>query len=406
MNERLIVKSFGPVKDMDITFRKITILIGDQGTGKSCVAKLFSTFMWLEKDLVMKRRKVDYYEKGEIFRTRLCFYHRVDSFLKPETYIRFEGTAYSFEYSGGRLRITETGKDIESLPKIMYVPAERSVLSVAENRAKLIKELPDPCLTFNDEFVDSKSSFRAGYELPFGNLHYRYDSLNGVSNIWGDGYEEAPVHLSKASSGIQSALPLCLVSEYLSRMVAEGDGVKLSVSEIRRMEREVEAIMSNKDYSESVKEIMLKRLSVTSRYGRFINIAEEPELNLFPGSQMDVLCSLVRNNASSPGNMLLLTTHSPYTLAIFNMMIMAGKVMAGVDDGMSGEATETVAAGCPICPDDIAAFCLTGTDGDAYCQSIISDTTGLISKNALDMVSEEIMTRFNDLYRLYAKTVR
>ncbi|MDO4933034.1 MAG: hypothetical protein Q4E71_00340, partial [Prevotella sp.] len=148
MNERLIVKSFGPVKDMDITFRKITILIGDQGTGKSCVAKLFSTFMWLEKDLVMKRRKVDYYEKGEIFRTRLCSYHRMDSFLKPETYIRFEGTAYGFEYSGGRLRITETGRDIESLPKIMYVPAERSVLSVAENRAKLIKELPDSCSTF------------------------------------------------------------------------------------------------------------------------------------------------------------------------------------------------------------------------------------------------------------------
>ncbi|MDO4934908.1 MAG: hypothetical protein Q4E71_09940, partial [Prevotella sp.] len=205
-----------------------------------------------------------------------------------------------------------------------------------------------------------------------------------------------------ASSGIQSALPLCLVSEYLSRMVADGDGVKLSVSEIRRMEREVEAIMSNKDYSESVKEIMLKRLSVTSRYGRFINIAEEPELNLFPGSQMDVLCSLVRNNASSSGNMLLLTTHSPYTLAIFNMMIMAGKVAAGADGGMSGEAAETVAAGCPISSDDIAAFCLTGTD----CQSIISDTTGLISKNALDMVSEEIMNRFNDLYRLYAKTVR
>ena len=39
MNERLIVKSFGPVKDLDIIFRKVTLFIGDQGTGKSCVAK-------------------------------------------------------------------------------------------------------------------------------------------------------------------------------------------------------------------------------------------------------------------------------------------------------------------------------------------------------------------------------
>lgn len=44
MNERLIVKSFGPVKDLDIIFKKVTLFIGDQGTGKSCAAKLFSTF--------------------------------------------------------------------------------------------------------------------------------------------------------------------------------------------------------------------------------------------------------------------------------------------------------------------------------------------------------------------------
>ena len=42
MSERLIVKSFGPVKELDIVFKAITILIGDQGTGKSCIAKLFS----------------------------------------------------------------------------------------------------------------------------------------------------------------------------------------------------------------------------------------------------------------------------------------------------------------------------------------------------------------------------
>lgn len=55
MNERLIVKSFGPVKDLDIIFKKVTLFIGDQGTGKSCVAKLFSTFKWLEKVLSQKK---------------------------------------------------------------------------------------------------------------------------------------------------------------------------------------------------------------------------------------------------------------------------------------------------------------------------------------------------------------
>lgn len=57
MRERLIVKSFGPVKELDITFRKVTVFIGDQGTGKSCIAKLFSLFKWLEKELLLQRQK-------------------------------------------------------------------------------------------------------------------------------------------------------------------------------------------------------------------------------------------------------------------------------------------------------------------------------------------------------------
>ena len=58
MRERLIVKSFGPVKELDITFRKVTVFIGDQGTGKSCIAKLFSLFKWLEKELLLQRQKI------------------------------------------------------------------------------------------------------------------------------------------------------------------------------------------------------------------------------------------------------------------------------------------------------------------------------------------------------------
>ena len=57
MDEKLTVKSFGPVKDLDIHFGKITVFIVYQGTGKSCVATLFSLFKWLGKDLNMQRTK-------------------------------------------------------------------------------------------------------------------------------------------------------------------------------------------------------------------------------------------------------------------------------------------------------------------------------------------------------------
>lgn len=57
MNERLVVKLFGPAKELDITFKKVTLFIGNQGTGKICVAKLFSMFIWLGKVLSQKKYK-------------------------------------------------------------------------------------------------------------------------------------------------------------------------------------------------------------------------------------------------------------------------------------------------------------------------------------------------------------
>ena len=40
MNRRLIVKNFGPLKNIDIELKDVTVFIGPQATGKSCLAKL------------------------------------------------------------------------------------------------------------------------------------------------------------------------------------------------------------------------------------------------------------------------------------------------------------------------------------------------------------------------------
>ena len=249
MNERLVVKSFGPVRDLDITFKKVTLFIGDQGTGKSCVAKLFSMFKWLEKVLSQKKYKLNYIEQYNRFLTKVCSYHRIDSFIRTDSYLRFESNLYIFEYKSGSFKISDNNEDIslfrtndqkvnvDGLAKIMYVPAERSIVSVAENKTKLLKELPDSSETFSDEFVNAKKFFKSGYELPFEGLHFEYDSLNEVGWISDGDYK---VRLINASSGIQSSLPMCMVSEYLSKMIAEREEVKLSKEEKDKLEKRVD----------------------------------------------------------------------------------------------------------------------------------------------------------------------
>lgn len=410
MDERLVVKSFGPVRDLDITFKKVTLFIGDQGTGKSCVAKLFSMFKWLEKVLIQKKYKRNYFEQYNRFLTKLCPYHRIESFIQPDSYLKFESNLYDFFYSDGSFRICDKNEDTglfkashqneAGLSKIMYVPAERSIVSVAENKTKLLKELPDSSETFSDEFVNAKKFFKSGYELPFEGLHFEYDSLNEVGWISGGDYK---VRLINASSGVQSSLPMCMVSEYLSKMIVDREEIKLSKEEKDRLEKRVAEIMQDDAISDSIKDMMIRQLSSENRYDRFINIVEEPELNLFPKSQMEVLRSLVAINSSSEQNMLVLTTHSPYSLAILNMLIMGAKVYPKANENDREIIENILPHRYHLNENDMVAYRLSSKEED-YCKSIINQNTGMIAKNDLDSCSDEINRIFNQLYRLYANT--
>ncbi len=402
MNERLIVKSFGPVKDLDIIFRKVTLFIGDQGTGKSCVAKLFSTFKWLEKVLSQKKYKLSYFEQYNRFKTMLCAYHRIDSFIdNGNPYIKFEGELYDFLYENGHFSVIDKKQEIKGISKVMYVPAERSIVSVAENKSKLLKELPYSSETFSDEFVNAKNFFQSGYNLPFEGLRFEYDSLNDTGWIQGTNYK---VRLTNASSGIQSSLPMCIVSEFLSSKISDKEEIKLSKEEKDKLEKRIAEIMQNEEFSDSIKDMMIRQLSYANRYNQLINIVEEPELNLFPRSQMEVLFSLISNNASAEENMLVFTTHSPYSLAIINTMIMGAKAYANATEEQRGQIEAILPVKYQINENEIAAYRLSSSD-ECYCQSVINEKTGLVSKNELDSASDEIMRVFNSLYQYYAKTL-
>ncbi|MCQ2307607.1 MAG: ATP-binding protein [Bacteroidales bacterium] len=401
MNERLIVKSFGPVKDLDIVFKKVTLFIGDQGSGKSCVAKLFSMFKWLEKALITRKYSLDYFEKyiDARFKKTLCAYHRIDNFFNDEeTYLFYSGQLYDFEYEKKNFHVTDKKTTFEGLPKIMYVPAERIILSSAEKKLKTFEGLPENNMTFNQSFWESKDRFKDGYKLPFGNLEYKYDTLNDISFIYGPGYK---VRLTEASSGIQSSLSICMVSDHLNNIVLSGKDRPLSVDELQKLQKDISKIMDDRNLSDTLKEILIKRLSAQTRYDSFVNIVEEPELSLFPESQLEVLKLLCKVNQSNPNNKLVITTHSPYSLAIMNTLIMAGNVHENEQSKLA--ASNIISNEYCIKPGTLAAYRLN-PNSDSYCKSILDQGTLMISKNDLDSASDSIMRTFNSLYRLYVKT--
>ncbi len=56
----------------------------------------------------------------------------------------------------------------------MYVPAERSFLSVAE-QPRTLKGLPSALDTFLTEFENAKVVFKSGMDLPWDDSRFEYD---------------------------------------------------------------------------------------------------------------------------------------------------------------------------------------------------------------------------------------
>ena len=48
--QKIIVKDFGPIKNVEIEIGKITLLIGEQATGKSTISQLIYFFKSLKED--------------------------------------------------------------------------------------------------------------------------------------------------------------------------------------------------------------------------------------------------------------------------------------------------------------------------------------------------------------------
>lgn len=340
----LKVQHFGPVtsgftaNDGFIDFRKVTVFIGNQGTGKSSVAKLFSTLSWLEKVLFQGRLKPGYVTSYNRFVREFCAYQNLRHYFQgDDTIIEYRGKAFSFVFRNNKLEIQPVDSPVGyRVPQIMYVPAERNFLSAVDNPDKL-KGLPLSLSTFWNELSRSQQELTKGLALPIGNARFEFDKSNKISWIASENQAGKPyrLRLSEASSGFQSFVPLLLVSSNLSASIhkeRDASRSELSGEERKRVRDEIERILSNEKLSAEVKQQALELLSARFKNEQFLNIVEEPEQNLFPQSQQTILFKLLEFANKTPENELVLTTHSPYIINHLTLAIKAQAVSQKITD--------------------------------------------------------------------------
>lgn len=318
---KLKVRNFGPIRGGFgdyIDFAKAVVFCGPQGSGKSTVAKLFSTLCWVEKWLF----KMSFPFVQDVYTYEQFFadlsWQGIGDYINPTSEIDFIGSFYRILVKGARIKVELNNADSEyKMPKIMYMPAERNFVSVIRNALR-VENLPESLNNLQVEFEGAKKKYKLGYKLPANGFEFAFDEEKGESWILNGGEGGTRTPLFQASSGLQSIVPLLLVSEYLESELSAAGKVD---AETCIAKASPEKRLSAKTYFERVQNLKLeseKESEAIIRYvmpcTHFVNVVEEPEQNLYPSTQCEVVDKLLTLANRQAESRLVMSTHSPYVV--------------------------------------------------------------------------------------------
>lgn len=377
----IAIKNVGPIKEVNLKLNKINVFMGPQSSGKSTIAKIISFCSWYEKNTILGTRpNINFYKE------LLEFHNLEDGYFSKESYIEYDSSNCRIVFCGTNTDTVfvdnKVGPDnIFRNEKIEYIPAERNIVSIpgigqyTESKNNILNFLYDWFRAKRSKKEDNK------YQLPLSSLNnvsYYYVQDEDLDRlVLEDGKE---IRLQHASSGLMSVTPLIMVFNYvineiflenrtqspfeiinienkldqldlefqpeIKKIIQQNSEIKQKISNTKER---VAKILSRRDAipEEMMGEIdkmskglstiegltnvsqneLIKTIGYDANYCLSKIIIEEPELNLFPKAQQELvyymLEELVREKKD---HQLVITTHSPYILFALNNCMMGGLI--------------------------------------------------------------------------------
>lgn len=406
---RIEIKNIGPIKNVDLELNKVNILMGPQSSGKSTIAKIISFCQWAEK-----RYLLDGNFEYDVNEQLLEFHRLSENYFSDSSVFIYTSDFITISYKGKKLKKSFRKKKTNKIykkSKNIYIPSERNFVSVIPNLAKY-KETNDNIMSFVYDWFTAKRIFNNANNLKVLNLDIKFytKSENDSDILLLKNNKE--IQLREGSSGLQSIIPLIVLIEYLtefiynrqtSNSVEEKDALKnflvknlSKIIDFNKYSNDLSKLDNlDLDNDDLIKIInSYQRAKSLERY-HFTNfIIEEPEQNLFPTTQRDLINYLFNKMNDDKEHSLLLTTHSPYILYAINNCLMGYNIKNKVQ---SEELEDIQNEKSWINPDVVSIWQVQ----DGTLVSVKDLQTKTVTKHYFNEITKDIMDEYFEMLSYY-----
>ena len=438
--QKIIIKNFGPVKNAEIEITPLLVLIGEQATGKSTIAKLIYFFKSLYIDMVKHYMeytgsKIDfskdlisvtrekffdyfgstsfshnftikyYYKKNRIIRLSLTNDRNLDVQLSTSFFSGFDRKGLNDIFLLRQMNMKSANQTLDDLLSrrlelsfIRRLTASiqdlfdynyTNLLYIVAGRNATIgySSYYDSLLTLNlqkqKENLGSNAKEQTIDETLMLDFLQRVSVMRQFMNKFGDfegiiktAYADKKEVLNTAYSFVQKVIK----GTYLS---GKDEKIKLDNGKFVYLKN------ASSGQQESMRILQDAFIEIYSDNNIF-RIIEEPEAHIFPEAQMYMLELLAMLLNNKEENQMIITTHSPYVLSVINNLMYAHKV--GKDN--PEKAGEIVNKQSWLAPERVNAYMLTSEKGS---ERIIDDELGMIKAERIDEVSRTLNEDYDKL---------
>ena len=406
------IKNLGPIKDTGlINLTDVLLVIGRQSSGKSTFMKVLCFCRWIEKKIMTSfDNTIQAYTHNKRFTRELKQFHRIDEmYFKEGTEIIYDGDVVTISLTG----VDQNAKINRKLEawedrynsKLSYIPAERNLVSAVQNINDTYKAKErDSIFNFIQEWYEAKDTYGSDNKLNLSLTDdFKYYSDKGLDYVVLPNGK--PITSFYASSGVQSIMPIDVMTDYIMGVV--GKVVKFSMSDLmNRLMESLDTDVRNEIVhgAHEVTEEELAPIREKMKYQSAQLFIEEPEQNLYPDAQRKLVQNIIRHlkavkSVGKHRSMVVLTTHSPYVLSILNVLIADA---AAVEKKPGDERLKDVVDESTLLPTD--AFSAYFINKDGVFEDIKDMEIPMLSGIDLDSVSDwvdEHVGRINEI--LYAE---